>query len=100
MATRRERRERERAHAKVARDRDRLAKLLPGGSADLPIEIQSASVVEVQARSTPCPLCGGELRLEEHVARPHAGDMLRVARVRCFQCGVARELFFRIRPLM
>ncbi len=100
MATRRERRERERALAKVARDRERLAKLLPGGTADLPIEVPSASVIEVQARSTPCPLCGGELRVEEHSARAHGGDLLRVVRARCFQCGVPRELFFRVRSLM
>ena len=96
---RRERRERERELAKGVREREKLARLLPGGSADRPIEVGSASVVEVQAKSSPCPLCGGELRVEEHAAQSIKGEMIRVVKVRCFQCGAPRELFFRLRQL-
>ena len=94
-----ERREREREQAKLVRERERLARLLPGGSAERPIDISSASVIEVQAKSQPCPLCGGELRIDEHVARSVGAELLRVVRVRCNQCGAPRELFFRL-PLL
>lgn len=93
---RRERRERERELAKGVREREKLARLLPGGESGRPIEVASASVVEVHAKSVPCPLCGAELRVEEHVARMVKGEMLRIVRARCFSCGVPRELFFRL----
>lgn len=96
---RRERRERERELAKGVREREKVARLLPGGSAARPIEVSSASVVEVQAKSFPCPLCGGGLRVEEHAAKSIKGEMLRVVRVRCVQCGTPRELFFRLPQL-
>lgn len=96
---RRERRERERELAKGVREREKLARLLPGGEGGRPVEVASASVVEVHAKGIPCPLCGGELRVEEHVARVVENEMLRVVRVRCFSCGVPRDLFFRL-PLM
>jgi hypothetical protein len=90
------RRARDRELAKDVRERERLARLVTGGSPGRPIEVASASVIEVQARSTPCPLCGGELRIEEHSARRFEEGMLRVVSVRCFRCGAPRELFFRI----
>lgn len=93
---RRDRRERERQLQKAVREREKLARALPGGTPERPIDVPSASVVEVQAKSQKCPLCGGELRVEEHAAKPIAGELLRVVRVRCFQCGVPRELFFRL----
>ncbi len=73
-----------------------LARLAPGGSPDHPIELASASQVEVHAKGTPCPVCGGELRMEEHVAETFEGRRLREARVRCHHCGVRRSLYFRI----
>ena len=91
-----ERREREREQAKLIRERDRLARPLPGGSPERPIEVSSASVIEVQAKGLPCPLCGGEYRIDEHTARSMNGDLLRVVRVHCHQCGAPRDLFFRL----
>jgi hypothetical protein len=98
-SARNERRERERQMAKLVRDREKLARLSPGGAADRPIEVSSASVIEVQARSLPCPLCGGETRVDEHSAQSIGGEMLRVLKVHCHQCGVSRELFFRLAVL-
>jgi hypothetical protein len=77
-----ERREREREQAKLVRERDRLARLLPGGSPERPIQVSSASVIEVQAKSIPCPLCGGELRIES------AGAII------ASPIGAAGEIFF------
>jgi hypothetical protein len=62
------RREAERAAVKLARERERLAALEPGGAPERPIDLTSASEVEITARSMPCPRCGGEVRVDEHTA--------------------------------
>ena len=95
-AARTERRQAERASAKLVWQRERLAALEPGGAPERAFDVASASVVEVQARSVPCPQCGGALRLEEHVAIEHEGTRLRVARMICPTCGARRPLYFRI----
>ena len=85
-----------RAQAKLARQRERLFEMGPGGGPSRPIEVQSASVVEVSAMSTPCPTCGGALRVEAHDATVVDGASLRVARMRCAQCAKAKSIYFRI----
>ena len=90
----------DRAQEKLARDLDKLAALAPGGSPERPVEITSASEVEVQARSMPCPLCRGELRVEEHAAETIAGVRLRIARVVCVACRSRRALYFRLAGTM
>jgi hypothetical protein len=91
-----ERRERERALDKLARDRDRLARLEPGGSPERPVVLVSASQVEVHARSLRCTRCEAELRIEEHVAREVAGQRLRLVKMMCPRCGTRREAWFRL----
>jgi hypothetical protein len=66
-----------------------------GGSAELPIEVASSAVIELRARATPCPQCGGVLAIEDHRA-PSATD--RELAMRCVQCGVRRTLHFRLVP--
>lgn len=95
------RREVERAGVKLAQARLELAMLEPGGSAERPIEVSSASVVEPHATSLECPACGGPSRLEEHsaVTLPDKAGVprsLRVAQVRCSRCSVVRRIYFRI----
>jgi hypothetical protein len=85
----------ERALRKTVAERQRLAAAAPGGSRDHPLVVTSASVVEGQARSTPCVQCGGELQLEKHDAE--AGD-LRVVHLVCRLCHAPRALWFRIEP--
>jgi len=93
--SRTERREAARDAVKLARTRLRLAALEPGGTADNPVEVTSASVIEPHASSMPCASCGElGVRVEEHVARPE--PRLRVTHVLCPRCGVRREVFFRI----
>ena len=87
------RRVRERAARQLVRDRERLAALSPGGSAEHPIAVDSAAVVEIRARAMPCVQCAGEYRVLEH-RRTSAG--LRAVDVRCQQCGVARTMWFRV----
>ena len=95
-----ERRTRVRALEKLARDRDRLARLEPGGTPERPLELESASQVEPHALATACNHCEGPNRLEEHAAQTVRGEMLRVARLACGRCGWKREIWFRIqRPL-
>jgi hypothetical protein len=100
VRARRERRERERAHAKLVRDRERLAQLRPGGAAERPQTVDSPAQVDVIAGGTPCPLCDGPLRVVEHGAQTVDGVRLRVARVACTRCGVDRALWFRLRESM
>lgn len=90
------RRERARAHERLVRDLERLARLAPGGAPERPRSIDSPAQVEVIAAATPCPLCEGALRLDQHASATHDGVRLRVARVACTTCGVRRELWFRL----
>lgn len=85
----------ERATRKLVHDKQRLASLERGGAAEHPIEVASSAVIEVRAASLPCPLCEGELRVEEHRAQ---SATLRAIDVRCVRCGVPRTLYFRIAP--
>lgn len=77
------------------RDKEKLAELLPGGSAQRPIEVASSAVVEIRARAMPCPLCEGELAITDHRS---AGGGVRPVDVRCRRCGIPRTLWFRIAP--
>lgn len=87
------RREQERAARRLVRDREKLAALSPGGSEARPIEVTSASVVEVRAHATPCVQCGGEYKVREHTS---ARSGLRRVEVTCQQCGTRRTLWFRL----
>ena len=94
-----DRRQAERDAVKLARARMKLAAAAPGGAPDRPIEVTSASTVEVHATGLPCPACElAGTRLEEHAAVSEGTPPrhLRVARLRCPRCGVRREVYFRI----
>ena len=84
---------RERDTRRLVRDKQKLALLEPGGSAERPIAVTSSSVIAVRARATPCPLCGGELRLDEELAE---SATLRATQMTCVRCGVHRSLWFLI----
>jgi hypothetical protein len=96
MRKRTARRAQDRAREKVVRDLDRLFQLGPGGSPARPIVLASPSEVEVQARSLPCPICGGELRMEEHTAETVGTARLRVAKVVCAACRAPRSIYFQL----
>ena len=83
---------------KLTRGRERLAALEPGGDASRPIEVESASQVEPHALAATCLRCNGTNRLEEHAAVTAEGQLLRVAHLRCAQCGARRAMWFRIVP--
>lgn len=91
-----ERRAAERAASKLQSARERLFQLEMGGSAERPLLIASAAVVETHAESAPCPRCEGRQQVAEHVAVTVAGMRLREARLVCRQCGTRRSLWFRI----
>jgi hypothetical protein len=91
-----ERRAGEHRARKLVREKQRLAALEVGGAPDRPIEVTSSPVIDVRARSLRCPLCDGAYRLDDHTAATHEGRSLRIAHVTCQQCGVARQLWFRI----
>jgi hypothetical protein len=93
-----ERRARERAQQHVVRDLERLARLAPGGAPERPIVVDSPAVVDIRATASPCPLCGGALRLTEHGAESIDGVRLRLAHVACTQCGSRRTIYFRLDP--
>jgi uncharacterized protein (DUF1786 family) len=90
------RRASEREARKLADDLERLARMERGGAPDRPIEVASASQVDVHARDARCPVCTGLVRLEDHTAETIGGVRLRVAHVRCGQCGRKRAIYFRL----
>ena len=85
-----------RSNEKLVRDLERLWLLSPGGSPERPIDLVSASQVETQASSTPCPLCEGALRVEEHAAVTVGASRLRVTHMICQACGARRSIYFRL----
>jgi predicted Zn finger-like uncharacterized protein len=87
------RRAQERAARQLVRDREKLAGLVAGGSAERPIEVPSSAVIEGRVRAMPCPQCKGELRVGDHRSE---GAGLRALDVRCQTCGTPRTLWFRI----
>jgi hypothetical protein len=93
---RKERREHERALRKTVRVTERLAKHLPGATPKHPIDVASASVIEIQARATPCPQCGGALELGRERADSTPRGVLREIRAVCRLCHAPRTLWFRI----
>lgn len=87
----------ERAARQRVRDREKLALLSPGGSRERPIAVPSPSVIEIRAHAMPCPQCGGEYKIgEDRVVAADNGDRLRAVWVACVQCGVKRELWFKL----
>ena len=78
------------------RDLERLARLAPGGAPDRPIDVDTPAVIDVMAEARSCPLCEGSMRLLEHAAETIDGTRLRIARVTCRECGVGREIYFRL----
>jgi|SRR6185437_15501779 len=86
----------DRASAKLAKDLEKLALLGPGGSPERAIPITSPAEVEVLAAGTPCPVCQGEVRFEEHTAETHGEARVRVARVVCKVCRRKRAIYFQL----
>src|SRR5688500_12075717 len=87
------RRAQERATRQLVRDREKLAGMVPGGSAERPIEVPSSAVIEGRVRALPCPQCEGELRVVDHRS---TGAGMRAVDARCNTCSAPRTLWFRI----
>ena len=90
------RREAARKISSLARDRERLFLREPGGTPERPVDVDSPSVVELRARSVPCPRCDGEQIVDEHAAVNLNGERLREARLRCRNCASRRSMWFRL----
>ena len=95
---RRQRREQERALRKAVRRTEEMAAELPGGSPERPIDLATASLVEAQARGTPCIQCGGSLDLRHDRATVTPRGVLRELDLVCRLCHAPRTLWFRIAP--
>ncbi len=93
-----ERRAQARAAAKLATQRENLVRLETGGAPERPVVVESASQVEVRARSLQCVRCDGSYRVDEHLAETLGGERLRVAKLVCLACGARRSVYFRIAP--
>ncbi|HEY4015650.1 MAG TPA: hypothetical protein VGM06_20060 [Polyangiaceae bacterium] len=96
LRPRAERRQAARSEDRIARGRERLARLDPGGVPERPIDVESASQIEPHAAATACLRCEGANRLKEHAAEIVGGDRLRIVRMECARCGTKRDLWFRI----
>lgn len=82
----------ERVTQKEAEERKALARALPGGRPENPIEVATAAVVEVRAVALGCPVCGEPPQMRDHRA---LGE-LRVVELSCRHCGTVRTAYFRI----
>jgi hypothetical protein len=98
LSPRGQRRAAERAAVSRAKDRVKLAQLSPGGAAERPLSVESASVIDGAARDTPCAVCEAELELKEHDAVVVDEVRLRRVSLVCRECHTPRELWFRIVP--
>jgi hypothetical protein len=87
-----------RALEKLAGQREKLARLEAGGSPEHPATLESASQIEVHARSLRCLRCDAALRVDEHLAQTIDGERLRVVKLACAACGGRRTVYFRIAP--
>ncbi|MEO8875889.1 MAG: hypothetical protein ABI461_09900 [Polyangiaceae bacterium] len=96
VSVRAARRAGERASEKLADAGAKLARLEAGGSPDHPIELESASLVELTATGIPCARCGGPLRVDDHAAEKINGTLMRVVHTHCHRCGSLRVLYMRI----
>ncbi len=94
--SRKDRREVQREAVKDAKRRLSVAMRQRGGAPELPELVDSASVIEVIARGTPCVVCGAEVAVVEHEARTLVGAPVRVVHVKCRMCGIARKTYFQI----
>jgi ribosomal protein S27AE len=99
-SARAERRAAERALDKLTHDRERLARMEPGGTPEHPIDVVSASLVDVRAKALRCPRCDVPMQLEDHTAETVEGARLRVARLKCARCGATRTAYFRVASAM
>ncbi len=90
------RREQERVLRKGVRRLTTLATQLPGGSAEQPIDVSSASVVELKARATACLQCDGEFEIRSDHATTDARGVLRELGLSCRGCHAPRTLWFRV----
>jgi hypothetical protein len=77
---------------------EQMATQLPGGSPHRPIDLATASLVELQARGTPCVQCGGPLELRHDRAQDTARGVVREVDLVCRLCHAPRTLWFRIAP--
>jgi hypothetical protein len=97
---RRARRQQERAARKGVRQIEQLARLLPGGAPSAPIDVASAAVIELEARGTPCPQCGGPLEIRGDRAESTPRGVLRELDLICRRCHAPRRLWFRVAPAL
>jgi hypothetical protein len=93
-----ERRAQDRRLRQQVRATEMLARTLPGGSRASPIDVATASVVELRARDTPCVQCGGALELTGDRAESTPRGVLRELALVCRLCHAPRRLWFRITP--
>ena len=84
------------ASDKLARARNRLIDLAPGGSEAYPADVPTASLVEPKAEAVACPRCETPFTVETHEAVTTEHGRLREVTVHCKACGTRRLLWFRI----
>jgi len=75
------RRREQREARQLVRERERLASFSRGGSSAVPIHVTSPAVIEPRVVNMTCPLCAG---------------FIRIVRVRCEQCSIRRDLWFKL----
>jgi hypothetical protein len=95
-----QRRQHERELRKGVRKIEAMARALPGGSPDAPIDVAASSLVELQARDARCPQCDGQLDLRGDRAESTPRGVLRELALMCRLCHAPRTLWFRVAPAL
>jgi hypothetical protein len=99
MAGKRPRSERRSLARETQKELERRRKLfqsLPGGSAEHPLQVASASVIETRAQSIPCALCQAACVVRSHTATALGQRRLRVVTLGCRGCGEPQVAYFEI----
>lgn len=81
----------------LARARQQLLELSPGGTRARPLDVASAAVIEPKAEGTLCPRCSDHFVVEGHEAP--FGQGVREVKVHCRFCDERRSLWFRVNAL-
>lgn len=79
-----------------ARERIEAAMKTPGATAENPLEVTTASLVESVATTLPCVVCGEAVIAEDHSVDTTGAEPLRKVDVHCRRCGHRRPLYVRI----
>ena len=98
--TRTVQRELVRTNDKLAEARAKLAALEPGGSAERPEIVDSASQIEIRAQALTCHRCEARSKVREHRVVHTSAGPIREVELACPRCASVRLHYYRVGPIL